>query len=168
MKRFLFISSVICLSFVLTGCPYDSEVPVDAPTAVKYPAAILGNWEPKSSSDDFYKIKRKDDYVIAIIKTKREAKPDDTPEEYFAFMSDVDGVKFLNLYDKNDEENGTKKFYLYKIEISTSGARITLSPLTENIDEKFQTSAELKAFIKENMKHSFFYDKEEQVFIKAD
>lgn len=167
MKRFLFIAAIISFSFILTGCPYDSEVAIDNPASVKYPAALLGNWEPKSSSDEFYKIKRKDDFVISIIKTKKNAKAEDTPEEYEAFLSEVDGVKFLNLYEKSGD-NSTPKFYLYKLEINNSGTKITLSPLTENIDEKFQTSAELKAFIKENMKHSFFFDKEEEVFIKAD
>ncbi len=167
MKHFFIVITIVSFSFILTGCPYQSEVAIDSSASVKYPATLLGNWEPKSSSDDFYKIKRKDEYLFTIIKTKKDPKPEDTPEEYEAFLSEIDGVRFMNLHEKKADDSNTK-YYLYKMEINNSGTKITLSPLTENIDEKFQNSGELKAFIKENMKHSFFYDKEDEVFIKAD
>lgn len=167
MKNILYFLSVITASVFLMGCPYETEVPIDKP-GVKYPASLLGKWEPKSSSEDTYSVKKKDEYVITITKIKKEAKPDEAPEEYEAFVSEVAGVKFLNLSEKKDEGYGPKKYYLYKLDISASGARLTLSPVTENIDEKFQTSAELKSFIQQNMKHSFFYDKEDQVYIKAE
>lgn len=167
MKRILYFLSVTTASIFLMGCPYETEVAIDKPE-VKYPVALLGKWEPKSSSDDIYSVKKKDDYIITITKVKKEAKPDDTPAEYEAFISEVGGTKFLNLSEKKEEGFGTKKYYLYKVEISPSGARLTLSPITENIDEKFQTSAELKNFIQQNMNHSFFYDKEDEVYIKAE
>lgn len=167
MKKLFYFFSVITASVFLMACPYETEVPINKPE-VKYPAELLGKWEPKSSSDDMYTIKKKDDYVITITKVKKEVKTDDTPEEYEAFISEVGGVKFLNLSEKKDDDFGTKKYYLYKLEISASGARLTLSPVTENIDEKFQTSAELKNFIQQNMNHSFFYDKEDEVYIRAE
>ncbi len=163
----MYLFSILTVAVFLMGCPYETEVPIDQP-GVKYPTSLLGKWEPKSSSDDIYNIQKKDDYIITITKTKKEPKADDVPTVYEAFLSEVDTVKFLNLSEKKEEENGTVKFYLYKIEISPSGARMTLSAITENIDEKFQTSAELKNFIQQNMNHSFFYDKEEEVYIKAE
>ena len=49
-----------------------------------------------------------------------------------------------------------------------SGASfIKLLPVTENIDEKFTSSAELKKFIEKNKSLSFFYDKDENSFIKT-
>ncbi len=167
MKKLLYFFAVITASFFVMGCPYESEVPIDKPE-VKFPVALVGKWEPKSSSDDIYSVKKKDDYTIVITKLKKDAKPDDTPDEYEAFVSEVAGLKFLNLSEKKGEDYGTKKYYLYKLDLSPSGARLTLSPVTENIDEKFQTSAELKNFIQQNMKHSFFYDKEDEVYIKAE
>ena len=167
MKKMGYLLSIIAASFFLTGCPYESTVPIDRPT-VKYPASILGKWEPKSSSDDLYIITKKDDYTIIIAKTKKEVKADDKPEVYEAFLSDVGGIKFLNLYEKQEEADGSKKFYLYKLEISTSGARLTLSEITENVDEKFESSAALKSFIEKNMMHSFFFGKEDEVYIKAE
>jgi hypothetical protein len=159
--------SLFLLSFLLTGCPYESAVPIDQPS-VKFPTALLGKWEPKSSGDDLMTISRKDDRVMKIVKTKKEATADDKPEEYEGYLSDVNGVTFLNLYEVSGEANSTRKYLIYKLEISTSGARVTLSALTENIDEKFTTPADLKAFIQKNMHLSFFYDKEDEVYIRAD
>jgi hypothetical protein len=167
MQKLLSLVSLVLFSFFLMGCPYESEVPIDQPS-VKYPAGLLGKWEPKSSSDDIMIISRKDDLLMKIVKTKKEAKADDTPEEYEGYLSDVGGTKFLNLYEKKEESFGTKKYYLYKLELSTSGARVTLSPLTENIDEKYDKPADLKAFIQKNMNLSFFYHKEDEVYIRAD
>jgi len=167
MKKIVYLLSIIAVSFFLTGCPYESTVPIDKPT-VKYPASILGKWEPKSSSDDLYIITKKDDYTIIITKTKKEVKADGKPEVYEAFLSDVAGTKFLNLYEKQEEAEGSTKFYLYKLEISTSGARLTLSEITENVDEKFESAAALKSFIEKNMMHSFFFGKEDEVYIKVD
>jgi virulence-associated protein VagC len=52
--------------------------------------------------------------------------------------------------------------------MTTSGSKLTLAPVTENIDEKFASSEEIKAFFKKNMAMSFFFDKDEDVYIKAD
>jgi virulence-associated protein VagC len=53
----------------------------------------------------------------------------------------------------------TKTYYFYKVEMTTSGSKLTLAPVTENIDEKFASSEEIKAFFKKNMALSFFFDK---------
>ena len=144
------------------GCPYETEVPISEPS-VKFPAELLGKWESKSSSDEIITIKKKTDYIVSIINTKKEPGEDDKPEEYEAYLSEVDAVKFLNI-SKLSEQGSGSNFYLYKIEVSANGSRITLNAVTENIDEQFSNSAELKAFIKKNMHLSFFYEKEEEIY----
>ena len=150
----------MCL-FVFAGCPYSSEVPIDKPT-VRLEEKLLGSWEPKSSSDDQITVTREDDFTYRI---EKKSKNSDDPTVYKGFLSNVDGVKFLNIYEENASQ---KSYYLYKLEISGSGAKATLAPMTENIDEKFETSEALKAFIKKYKDVSFFYSKEEDVFIRAD
>jgi hypothetical protein len=166
MKRILHLIAVISASFLLTACPYESEVPIDKPS-VKFPATLFGKWEPKSSSDDILTIQRKNDFVVTIIKTKKDAKPDDSVDKYEAFISEVGNLKFLNVSELSEYSSGTK-YYLYKMEVSPSGSRITLSSVTENIDEKFSSSAELKAFVQKNMQLSFFFEKEEEVYLRLD
>ena len=166
MKKLVQLFAAVSFSFLLMGCPYETEVPIDKPS-IKFPANLFGKWEPKSSSDDVLTIKRKDDFAVIITKTKKDAKPDDSVEQYEAFLSEVDNIRFLNVTEMS-EQNATPKYYLYKMEVSPSGSRITLSAATENIDEMFTSSAELKTFIQKNMNHSFFFEKEEDVYLRLD
>lgn len=166
MKKLVQLFAVASFSFLLMGCPYETEVPIDQPS-IQFPANLFGKWEPKSSSDDVMTITRKDDFTVTITKTNKDAKPDDTIEQYEAFLSEVNKIWFLNVTEMS-ESNGTPKYVLYKMEVSPNGARITLSGVTENIDETFTSSAALKAFIQKNMNHSFFFEKEEEVYLRLD
>lgn len=166
MKKLIQFALIAVFSFALMACPYETEVPIDQPS-VKFPSNLLGKWEPKSSNEEVLTIAKKTEYVVTISKSKKKPEADDKPEQYEAYISEIDGVKFLNITEKNEYSSGSK-FYLYKMEVSASSSRLTLSPVTENIDEKFSTSAELKAFIQKNMQHSFFYEKEDEVYLRLD
>ena len=156
--QFLLFSG-ICL--LLTACPYGSDVPIDEPT-VKIDEKLIGKWEPKSSSDNFYVVSKKDDVTY---KLEKKSKKSADVTVYTGFLSVVDGVRFMNV---SEDDGSTKKYYLYKVEISASGAKTTLIPLTDNISEKFSSSAELKAYIKKYMALSFFYDKDQDEYFRAD
>lgn len=149
------------LTLLLTACPYTSDVPIDEPT-VKIDDKLLGKWEAKNSNDYFYTVSKKDDFTY---KFEKKGKTTTDVTTYTGFLSVIDGVRFMNVYD---ESNSTKSYYLYKIEMSGSGAKTTFIPVTENIDEKFATSAELKAFIKKYMALSFFYSKDQDEYFRAD
>ncbi len=167
MNKIVSFLSVITASIFLTACPYESAVPVSSPT-VKYPVSLLGKWELKNSSDDLFLITKKDEFSFVVTKTKKQPKADDAPEVFEAFLSDVAGVTFLNITEKEDQLSGPGKFYLYKIVISQNETEITLSEVSENIDEQFDNSAALKSFIEKNMQHSFFFTKDDEVYIKTD
>lgn len=63
------------------------------------------------------------------------------------------------------QQDGKGDYYLYRIDMGNG--EFTLFELTDNIDEKFNTSAELKAFVKKNMGLSFFYNKDEERYLKS-
>ncbi len=150
------------LTLLLTACPYGSDVPIDQAN-VKIDEKLLGKWEAKSSNDYYYNVTKKDDFNYKF--EKKSKNPSDAPTVYNGFLSIIDGVKFMNV---SDESSSTKLYYLYKIEQSASGAKTTLIPITENIDEKFTTSADLKAYIKKYMALSFFYSKDQDEYFRAD
>ncbi len=152
---------LLLLSFVFMGCPYGAEVPIDD-GKTKIEEKLLGKWESKSSSDYDYIVSKKDDSTYKIEKKPRG---DGDVTVYLAFMSVIGTNRFLNVWE---EQNSTQTFYFYKMDISGSGAKLTLSPVTDNIKEKFETSAELKAFFEKNMNLSFFYSKDDEVYIRAD
>jgi virulence-associated protein VagC len=160
-KIFLQFSLLVGLMLMLTACPYTSENPIDKAT-VKIDDKILGKWEAKSSSDYAYNVTKKDEFTYSI--EKKSASSGEVTG-YEGFLSVIDNVRFLNVYETSAT---TKTYYFYKVEMTTSGSKLTLAPVTENIDEKFASSEEIKAFFKKNMAMSFFFDKDEDVYIKAD
>lgn len=164
MNKLVQLVAMAACCFLLMGCPYETKVPISEPS-VMFPADLFGKWESKSSGDDIMTIRKKTDYIVSISKTKKEQKEDDKPEEYEAYLSEVDAVKFLNISEVGEQGSGAK-FYLYKMEVSANNSRITLNAVTENIDEQFSNSAELKAFIQKNMHLSFFYEKEDEIYQK--
>lgn len=162
MKKLLLqITLLAGLMLVLQGCPYGTEVAIDEPT-VKIDEKLLGKWEAKNSGDYMYTVTKKDDFNY---KFEKKGKTSTDATLYTGFLSVIDGVKFINI---SEDASSTKTFYLYKLEMSGSGAKTTLLPVTENITEKFANSAELKAFIKKNMGLSFFYSKDKEEYFRAD
>jgi hypothetical protein len=163
MKNLKFFIPLFAIAVFIGGCPYASEVAIDNPS-VKVNPSLLGSWEKKSSEKYIYTVSKTDDFNYKITRTDSAAQ---SPSIYKAYMSDVDGDKFLNLQETGSySEKAT--YYLYKVELNSSSTRVTLKPLTENIREKFSTSDELKSFIRKNKNLSFFYGKDEEVFYKAD
>lgn len=162
MKKLLLqIALLGGLMLVLQGCPYNSDVAIDEPS-VKIDEKLLGKWEAKNSSDYEYTITKKDDFSY---KFEKKGKTATDATLYTGFISVIDGARFMNI---SEDASTTKTFYLYKLEMSGSGAKVSLLPVTENITEKFTASAELKAFIKKNMGVSFFYSKDKEEYFRAD
>ena len=162
MKKLAFkFIAFVSLTILLTACPYGTEIAIDEPS-VKVEDKLLGKWEAKNSNDNMYTVTKKDAFTYTFEKKNKTSKDVST---YTGFVSVIDGVRFMNLYE---DGASTKTFYLYKLEQSASGAKVTLIPVTENITEKFTASADLKAFIKKNMALSFFYSKDQDEYFRAD
>jgi hypothetical protein len=161
MKQILQYSIFISISILFSGCPYESTVPIDAPSIQVNPN-LFGTWKD-SLEKESYKVSKSDDYTYKIEKIKDGIKEKDV---LFAYTSLIDGIPFLNMYfyDPNEPE---RKYSFYKLFI-LSNDRITLSEVTENIDEHFRRSADLKNFFKQNMNHSFFYSKQDMTLKRAD
>jgi len=160
MKQLKWILPLLALTVMLGGCPYGSTIPLDT-TGKKINPALLGNWEPKSSSSSKYVITKDNDFTYKIVKTSQDVKE---PSVYKGYLTDLDGDVFLNLWEENGSSD--KTYYLYKVEINSGSNKVTLHSVTENITEKFSTGEEMKAFFKKYKGLSFFYDKSEDVFIK--
>ena len=139
---------------IFAGCPYESNVPIDAPS-VKINPNLLGTWEDRENKNDEYHISKQDEFTYHIVVTERDK---DEHEIYHAYASDVKGVMFLNIF-KSTPGDTSATCLLYKMEMENDHS-ITLSEVTDNIDEKFSSSGELKKFIGANMKNSYFFGKE--------
>jgi hypothetical protein len=154
MKKSLPWAILICIGFMFMGCPYHSSVAIDTPT-VKIDTKLLGKWQKRTSDDDTYIITKKDDYNYEILDKEKSPQAGSTPKKYTAFLSIINGTKFMNLYDESED---TKSYYFYKLDMDDETGGFSLSPVTEYITETFGTSDSLKMYFKANMGVSFFYE----------
>jgi len=169
MKRLFRTSIFLPLLVLLTACPYESEVPItDANKAIG--KTLLGKWYKdgemeKENPEEYYEITADGANNYRIAKLEFNSEDDTYTEEiYVSHISalkapDGKSYKFLNM--RKDD-----KYYLHRIKLNEE--RFVLYEVTDNIDEKFDTNAELRAFVKQNMHLSFFYNKDEVTYYKGD
>ena len=156
MKKAFQLFAMISCCILLWGCPYTSDVPISKPIALD--TRLTGKWEQKASDDNLFMVSKDgDEYKI-----EKKEKKSGNVTVYKAILSDVKGIKYLSIY----ENGGTPSYSLYKVEVSKGNDLVTLSGITENVQEKFTTSDELKAFIEKYQNLSFFFDKDAEVYVK--
>ena len=168
MKNLVKTFWLLPMMILLTACPYESQVPItDANNPID--KTLLGNWYKEGEQGaeyptEYYKISSMTAELYQI--TKMEMNSEDSTyreESYVSHMSVLKGsdnkeYKFLNM-----KKDGN--FYLHRVDLSEK--RFVLYEVTDNIDERFSTSDELREFVKKNMHLSFFYNKDEMTYYKG-
>jgi len=160
-KNLIPFFSMLAIAIILMACPYTSQVPIDNP-GVKVQNALMGKWvkagDESNLNPNYFVITKQDDFKYKIIKNEYSSS-DSTYKEtiYISHISKIDNLQFLNM-----QQDGTGDYYLYKLVLNQND--FSLFEVTDNIDEKFATSEELKAFVKKNMNLSFFYNKDEEKY----
>lgn len=150
---------LLLLLFITTGCPYESEVPIDEPS-VAIPPTLPGVWKGLSDSGAVITVTPADAYTFEISYYKQT----DGTKYYSAHLSELRNVLLINLHPKKPVATGLSGAYaFYKFELSDNGKHLTLTPVTENIKEKFTSSHRQKAFFKKYVHTSFFYDADEEL-----
>jgi hypothetical protein len=162
-KRIVPFIMLAVIVMLITACPYTSSVPIDNP-AVKVDKNLLGKWVKSSDQTNehpnFFVITNIGDLKYNIIKNEYNSTDSAfTQTVYISYISKIDNLSFMNM-----QQDGKGDYYLYRIDLGNG--EFSLFELTDNIDEKFNTSPELKAFIKKNMNLSFFYNKDEEKYLK--
>ncbi|MFI5148530.1 MAG: hypothetical protein ACHQRM_02280 [Bacteroidia bacterium] len=161
MKKLKQLGLVLAVSMLFMGCPYGTEIAIDEKPTVKVMPALVGKWEQRSSTDYSYLVSKTDEFNYKIEKTTVSS---GEKTVYMGFVSDVAGDKFFNIYE---EKANPKTYYLYRIDMSGGDNMCKLQSVTQNIDEKFTTSADLRKFITQYKGLSFFYEKDEDSYIKT-
>ncbi len=149
---------------LLTGCPYSSDVAIDKTPDVKIDQNLLGAWQPSGfDSSSVYTVTKADDYHY-LIKKESTTGNETTITKYNAFLSDINGNTFINLWA--DDDSQAPKYYFYKLGWSSDKKQLILYEVTDNIRETFTSSDDLKKFIKDNSKYSFFFNKDSAVYMR--
>ena len=123
----------------------------------------MGTWDKVETSDHpAYVTIEKEDGNWAML-TKYAYSSDSSKyaieNSYTMHVTTVDGALFLNM--KNDGS-----YLLYRVNFSDDKNGFDLFEVTDNIDEKFETSEELMTFIKTYKDLSFFYNKDEEQYTR--
>lgn len=151
--------------FILTACPYSADFPLDEPNE-KTRAMLMGKWVEDGAGENpsFYMVTKASENTYKFEKNEydsNEKKYNTTV--YIGHITKMGDVDFLNLMDSND-----KKYYFHKIEMPKKDGKrqLVIYEVTDNIDEKFNGSGEMKAFFDKYKNLSFFYNKDEKKYNK--
>ena len=162
--------AVLVVAIAFMGCPYGTDIAIDEKPVVKIIPSLIGKWEQRSSADYSYKVTKTDEFNYKIVKAKVPSadKKEETSASdrtvYFGFISDVAGDKFFNIYDSS---SSPQTWYLYKVDMTEGDNMLKMASVTPNITEKFSTSAELRKFIEKYKGLSFFFEKDQDSYIKT-
>jgi hypothetical protein len=151
MKKILPVFVVLSFLLLLTGCPYNSKVPLTETSKIPIDKALLGIW--KTYEDDSSEAKifefNKTEYYIEI-KDITNGKPELT--RYRAYISKVGTYNLINI--ENLKYKGDYNFFRYKIEGNELRVETVSDVLITGV---YKDSKNLmNAFIKEINKKDFF------------
>ena len=145
-------SVALCLGcLLLYGCPYESTVPIDTP---KLPVdeKLLGQWVSDAESYNEYFITKANNTQYRV----QQKSVTGNTAWYLAHISEIKGATFLNLYS-----DSTNTYYLYRVILNPDGAKCSLVPVSQTLNEQFQSSAALRQYIEKNMNLRSFYNNDD-------
>ncbi|MFT5902485.1 MAG: hypothetical protein ACI9LA_001700 [Bacteroidia bacterium] len=163
LKKFVLLSCFFASLLMFWGCPYSSIVPLSKPVELIMPE-LIGSWVPeneaKSEFPSYYSIEKYDTvrYAIAHFQYNKDDEAYSS-KDYVGHTTYLEGILFMNLVG-----SGSKEYLIHRIDLIPGGFK--LFEVTENIDEKFESTEEMRKFFIENMKSSFFYTKDEVTLLK--
>lgn len=182
MKTLIYTISLLSLCFLFTGCPYESNIPIDKPS-VRINPKLLGTWKSLEKPEAVCVVSKHDEftYKLEINKVSQYFPYESlinrilTPEGvraqynkskiYLAHISLINGASFLNIR-KIQSGSDSLKYYFCKIEIKSDGI-VLISEVSSDITDQFTDEKSLKKFIAANMNHSYFYNREDLTLINA-
>ncbi len=162
--KFFLYSLFAAIVFVLTACPYQSQVPLGQPNK-KVDKNVLGKWVKNSDLDkenpEYFEISALDKLKYNIVKFEYQTN-DSTYKDtkYVTHFTYIEDLVFMNM-----QKDGEGEYYMHRLDMN--GDEFMLYEITDNIDEKFTTPEEFNAFVKKHMKLSFFYNKDEVKYVRS-
>lgn len=156
-------SCLLGLMFLLTACPYQSKVAI-GPAEEKVDKKLFGEWiavaDLEYENPTYYSIEKFSKVKYTVVENSYSSYDSTyTETKYFMHSTTIKDRTFLNI-----QEYAGGDYYLHYVEVGDK--EFTLFEISENIDEQFMSSEELKKFVTNNMNLSFFYTKGEIKYIR--
>lgn len=158
-RKFVFLFMPILLVLFLYACPYSSDLPIDQP-CVPVDQGLLKTWVKVARHPEkmpaFCVVTQLEECKYQIVENVFN-RSDSTylTTRYVGHISMIDSVRFLNL-----QKDGQGRYFLLRLDIDSVG-NLVLFEVTDNMDEVFGSSDELRNFIERHMNLSFFYNRNE-------
>ena len=160
MNRIKIIRLLICLTpLFLSGCPYESDIPLGSPYDAAIDQSLIGNWrldtpETEDEAAGILNICAFNDHELVITAEQEDKKG---VEILRAFTTRIGGQSFLNV---QSIEPGCKQSTWLFVNYGFADGRLTLRIVEEDLFEgkEMTSSADLAAFIKENQSNKKLYD----------
>ncbi len=144
-QNYFFIAFLFAASLFLTACPYASSVPIDEPN-IKIDKSLLGKWikaaDLTSDNPTFYEVEKMNKYKYKMFENTYSTSDETYSKKFYMLhLSKINNTIFVNM-----QKEGAGDYSLYKLD--KGDGEMTLYEITNNIDDKFNTPNELKAYIK--------------------
>lgn len=121
MRTLRLVCLAVCTLVFLTGC-YESTVPISDPDAATLDPALQGTWEPAEIDEDarfWVTAFNEREYLIEMCcdeDVEVDGREGDGRVFMRAFLSDVDGTRFMNLQILGAPPEEQQAFFFYRVE----------------------------------------------------
>jgi hypothetical protein len=149
MRNLIHGAVSVFVVFLLTGCPYESQIPLSDSRVSKIDSLILGRWYGinPSDSNEIYRLNilnfNDSEYLIEIATEKNSSSQTSLQR---GFITIINGNKIMNLKDLDTKSS--YQFYLFELKM---GKLYTSSFSDEFIKEKFTDMHEFYTYISKNI-----------------
>jgi len=151
MNRILILTAVILLGIILPSCE-TAKFPIDSPPNVKIDNRLLGTWRANGKHEEFTLLKQSDNEYLIMYKNKRHNEFD----KYPAFLSNVDGATFLNIFS-NDDKEAPGYYFLKIIDINTRKNEVTIANVVDSTIKTIAEPAGIRERISKHLTDPAFY-----------
>ena len=152
MKKVLaFVVGVLVVSG-FTACSLP-KYPIDETPSVKVDARLLGTWKAKVKGEtETYTLTREGDYQYLVTAKK----PGNKKKELMnAYLSMVDTIRFLNVYDRGDTEK--RYFFMRLLEINAAGNRLRACGVDDTNMQHLPNAKAVREYVVKNINRPSFY-----------
>jgi hypothetical protein len=148
----------MCIS-LLMACPYESPYPLDSVPKVKFDSSIIGTYINSHDDSTLYEVSAVDSFTLKI--TSR-CSADSIERSYNAYLSKIGSTTFINC--EQPSFFGARNYCFYKVVSSDSD--FVFYPVSDQIENSFSSSTDLRAFFNKNKDLSFFYTNSIDRYVK--
>ncbi len=158
MKRMAIALGALLALAVMTGCPFESSVPLGAPSAGGLDARLAGKWVMKNDAGEEASIVfvpfDANEYYVQL---DEKGKPEKT-ERYRVYTVAVGGEKFLNI-NKLEEKPGPAAYYFASYAFTKEGELQLRFVDDKNLPKDLgKDQKALVKFVTDHIAGDFLYD----------